>query len=223
MRSGLFVGLLMCVFLASAAHAGAWMREKGTSFTSLSFTANYFLETTNTSYLEFGWRDDLTIGADIGYATNSQGVQTGYGTLFIRRPLGPNEGQNKWAYELGIGAAWIGDVVLPHLKTGVSWGRGLQIKELNGWMAVDASMTWDVSYGMHLAKIDSTIGVNFTEITTGMVELYLANLNSKTYATVAPSLVFKPRKGKYRFQVGAESPLGHFADTALKLGLWREF
>ncbi|MGC1497167.1 MAG: hypothetical protein WA790_15250 [Sulfitobacter sp.] len=213
----------MWALFATTAHAGAWMREKGTSFTSLSFTTNYFLETTNASYLEFGWRENLTIGADIGYATNSQGIQTGYGTLFIRRPLGPNKGQNKWAYELGVGAAWIGDIVLPHLKTGVSWGRGLQIKDMNGWMAIDASMTWDVSYGQHIAKVDSTVGVNFTEITTGMVELYLANLNSKTYATIAPSLVFKPRKGKYRFQIGAESPLGEVENTALKLGLWREF
>ena len=223
MRPWLLIVFLLSLLLASPTHAGAWLREKGTSFTSISFSATWFRDTTNTTYLEYGLRDNLTIGADIGIIADRWGGQSGYGTVFIRRPLGPNKGPNKWAYELGIGAAWVNELVLPHLKTGVSWGRGIQIKGLNGWMTVDASMTWDMANGFHLGKIDSTLGVNFTKVTTGMIEIYLAHLDSKTYATIAPSLVFKPHKGKYRFQIGAQTPLGHYENTALKLGLWREF
>lgn len=223
MRSGLFFMVLMWPFWVSSADAGAWLREKGSSFTSVSFGSTWFRDTTNTSYLEYGLRDDLTIGADIGYATSQKGKQSGYGTIFMRRPLGQNKGPNQWAYELGVGAAWVGEAVLPYLKTGVSWGRGIKVRETHGWMAVDASMTWDVTSGLHLAKVDSTVGMNFTDITTGMVQFYLANLDQKTYASIAPSLVFKPRKGQLRFQIGAESQLGNFENTAIKLGLWRDF
>ena len=95
MRSGSLIVFLIWIVWATSADAGAWMREKGTSFTSVSFTSTWFRDTTNTSYLEYGWRDDLTIGADIGYATSRQGTQSGYGTIFIRRPLGKNNGPNK--------------------------------------------------------------------------------------------------------------------------------
>lgn len=223
MRSVFLLCVLMWPLLASSADAGAWLREKGSSFTSVAFTSTWFRDTTSTSYLEYGLRDDLTIGADIGYATSRNGTQSGYGTFFIRRPLGQRDRNIKWAYELGVGAAWVGDTVLPYVKTGLSWGRGIEVRDKSGWMAVDASMTWDVTSGHHLAKIDSTIGVNFTEVTTGMVQLYLAHLDSETYGSIAPSILIKPRKSKFRIQIGAESQLGHFDNTAIKIGLWREF
>lgn len=223
MRS--FFWFILSVYLcgAPAANAGAWLREKGTSFTSVSFTTTWFRDTTNSSYLEYGVRDDLTIGADIGYASTSNGTQSGYGAIFIRRPLGKNEGPNQWAYELGVGAAWVDDLTLPFVKTGISWGRGIKLYDKNGWMAVDASVAWDVSEGHHLTKIDTTVGINFTEITTGMVQLYVANLDGDSYASIAPSIVLKPRKSNFRFQIGAESQLGNLDNTGVKFGLWREF
>jgi len=223
MRSGFLFFILILSFMASSADAGAWLREKGSSFTSVAFTSTWFRDTTNTSYLEYGLRDDLTIGADIGYATSRNGTQSGYGTFFIRRPLGKTDGISKWAYEVGVGAAWVGEEVFPYIKTGLSWGRGIDVRDKSGWMAVDASMTWDVTAGHHLAKVDSTIGVNFTDVTTGMVQLYLAHLDQKTYGSIAPSILIKPRKSKFRIQIGAESQLGHFDNTAIKIGLWREF
>ncbi|MGJ8628092.1 MAG: hypothetical protein ACSHXB_14120 [Sulfitobacter sp.] len=223
MRSGLLIFIVLSSLLAGSANAGAWLREKGSSFTSVSFSSTWFLDTTNTSYLEYGLRDNLTVGADVGYATSRNGTQSGYGTLFIRRPLGQNDGPNQWAYELGVGAAWVGEEVLPYLKTGLSWGRGIKLRDTNGWMAVDASITWDVTSGLHVAKIDSTIGLNFTEVTTGMVQLYLAHLDQQTYGSIAPSIVIKPRNSKFRIQIGAESQLDDLENTGIKLGLWREF
>lgn len=223
MRSGFLFIFLLSSLLAGSANAGAWLREKGSSFTSVSFTSTWYRDTTNTSYLEYGLRDDLTIGADVGYATSRNGTQSGYGTLFMRRSLSQSDATNKWAYELGVGSAWVGEDLLPYLKTGLSWGRGIKLRDTYGWMAVDASMTWDVTSGQHLAKVDTTVGLNFTEVTTGMVQLYLAHLDQQTYGSIAPSIVIKPRKSKFRFQIGAESQLGHLENTSLKLGLWRDF
>lgn len=223
MRFGVLFSVLIWSFWGTNADAGAWLREKGTSFTSFSYSVTWFRDTANSSYVEYGLRDDLTIGVDIRTETSGLGSQSGFGTLFIRRPLGPNEGENRWAYEIGLGAGWIDEIIFPYLKTGVSWGRGIQLREKYGWVAVDASMAWDVTASRHLAKIDSTIGLNFTDVTTGMVQLYLSHLDRETYGSIAPSLVIKPGKSKFRYQIGAETQFGNYENTALKIGVWREF
>ena len=222
MRSGFHI-FMAWLFCTTAADAGAWLREKGSSFTSSTLSATWLGDTASTSYLEYGLRDDLTIGTDIATANSHLGVQTGYGMFFIRRPLGRNDAVHKWAYELGIGAAWIDQLVLPYVKTGLSWGRSIKLHETNGWIAVDASMNWEVSTGHHLAKLDATVGLNLTEATTGMLQLYIGNLDDNTYASIAPSLVFHPRKTKFRIQIGAESQLGDLDNSALKIGIWRAF
>ncbi|MFC6585323.1 hypothetical protein [Sulfitobacter aestuariivivens] len=68
-------------------HAGAWMREGGTRFSSVVFTANQYRDTGNTAYLEFGVRDDLTFGADIGNFTSRGGMKSGFALFFCANPL----------------------------------------------------------------------------------------------------------------------------------------
>jgi len=223
MRFGFVLILVLSQCAAMSAQGGAWLREKGAGFSSVSFTTTYFGDNAISSYLEYGVRDDLTLGADIAFYTSRNGQQSGYGTVFMRRPIGPNNGPNRWAYELGVGTAWVGDLMLPHVKTGVSWGRGIEFKDKNGWMAVDTSVVWDINNGLHLTKLDGTAGLNFAEITTGMVQVYFAHLDGELYGTVAPSVLFKPRKVNFRIQIGAEIPVRNVSDAALKLGIWRKF
>lgn len=223
MRFALLTLLILSTCPPTRAHAGAWLREQGTSFTAVSFSATYFRDIANTTYLEIGLRENLTLGADIGYFTSRIGQQSGFATLFMRKPLGPNTGPNKWAYEIGAGATWEGELVVPHIKTGVSWGRGYQFQDMNGWMAVDASITWDLGLGLHLTKVDTTVGLNFSDTTTGMLQLFLGNQGGEAFGTFAPSVIYKPKKRNFRIQFGAETPLDNFEDTSLKLGLWREF
>lgn len=223
MRFALALIIALCHLVPTAATAGAWLRAKGTSFTSTGFSANYFRDIVSTTYMEHGLRDDLTIGLDVGYFTDRFGQKSGFGTLFIRRPFGTGEGANKWSYELGVGTAWEGALIFPHVKTGVSWGRGFQLKEKYGWMGVDASVAWEVNYGLHVTKVDATVGLNFTEKTMGIMQVYLTNLNGDTFGTLAPSVVFKPGKGKLSIQFGAEAPVDNLDNTALKISIWREF
>ncbi len=223
MRSFSVLFALMSLLLPAPAAAGPWMREKGTSFTALSFTITPTLETATSTYLEYGLRDDLTLGADIYIKTDRFGQQIGRGTLFFRRPLGQSDGPGKWAYELGIGADWSDRFVLPHLKTGLTWGRGITLRDKSGWVTVDAAMYWDISRGAHVAKVDSTLGLDFTERTAGMLQLYLTHINGAAISTIAPSIILSGKKGKYRIQIGVESRFGNASDTALKIGLWRTF
>lgn len=217
------VALLFVCCCAGQADAGAWLRDKGASFNSTSFTSTHSLDTTSQTYLEYGLTSKTTIIADIGFLRPRYGPHGGYATLSIRRALGPTDRKSKWTYDVGIGANWAGDVVLPHIRTGLSWGRGIEITEKTGWIAVDAAVVWDLTYALHLGKIDTTVGINFTETTAGMVQLYSGYLNGDTFGTFAPSLVLSPKFTKFRIQIGTESEIGNLRNSAVKIGLWRDF
>ncbi len=223
MRSGALIFLFCCQCLVGPAFAGAWLKEEGKGFLSTSFSANYFRDIASEIYAEYGMRSNLTIGIDVGLYTLRDGSDRGYATAFVRRPLGGSDGPHRFSYELGIGAGWTREEVTPLLKTGLSWGRGLQVKDKFGWVNVDTSVTWDLGPGQHVPKIDTTVGLNFTEQTTGMLQLYLVHLDSEIYSSLAPSLVLKPEWAKFRIQIGALAPLKNLDDAAIKIGIWREF
>ncbi len=214
---------LICITCAGSAHAGAWLREKGAGFSSFSLSSTYHLDTVSQTYLEYGLTERTTLGADIGFVRPRFGLHGGYATLFLRRPIGPTESNSKWAYDLGVGASWLGDTILPHFRTGLSWGRGIAVAEKSGWVAVDAAVVWDLTNTRHLTKIDTTIGLNFTDTTAGMLQLFAGRLEQETFGTFAPSLILAPKFTKFRIQVGTESEVGNLRNSVLKLGLWREF
>lgn len=218
--------LALCLALlapAFPAQAGPWLREKGSSFTAVSFSATYFLETTSQTYLEYGLTAKTTLIADIGMTRPQFTPQSGQVTLSFRRALSAPDARMKWAYELGLGTAWLGEEILPHLRAGLSVGRGLEWGDKSGWVTVEAAAVWSVSAPLHVGKLDATLGMNFTDVTTAMVQIYSTHSAGKSVASVAPSLVFKPAWSKFQFQIGSESELGNLADSALKVGLWRTF
>ncbi|QFT58775.1 hypothetical protein FIU94_08050 [Sulfitobacter sp. THAF37] len=215
--------VLFMAFISGPAQAGAWMREKGTSFVSSTFVLNRLLDQSSSTYVEHGWSDDLTIGADISLANSHLGLQSGAATFFFRRRLGPAESTQKWAYEIGAGTAWVQDLMLPHVKLGLSWGRNFEAAGRWGWMGVDGALFWDVSTGRRAAKLDGTVGYNFSDVTAGMIQIYLAQIDGQSHATFAPSILIRPRNRNFRIQIGTESPFDAFSATSVKLGIWREF
>lgn len=217
------VFLLCLFFLSDPARAGAWMRDKGTSFVSSTFTLNRLLDQGSGTYVEYGWHDDLTVGADLSLANSHLGLQSGAVTFFLRRPLGRTDGMNKWAYEIGAGTAWVQNLTLPHVKLGLSWGRNFQIKDNYGWMGLDGALYWDITTGKRAAKLDGTFGYNFSDVTAAMFQVYFAQIDRQTFTTLAPSILIRPKNRNFRIQIGTESPLDSFSDTSIKLGLWREF
>jgi len=72
-------------------------------------------------------------------------------------------------------------------------------------------------------KLDATAGLDFTEATTGMAQVFIAYTEGETYAKFAPSIVLSPSFSKYRVQLGGEVPFDAPENTALTLSLWREF
>ena len=215
--------MLSALLAAQAAQAGPWLKEQGKTFVSQSVYLKKNKDFGTSTYIEHGWREDLTLGVDIGSANSHLGISSGSLTVFVRRPLTWGREGDKWVYEVGAGTAWVTDIWLPHLKAGLSWGRGIDWGGRNGWAVVDTALYLDLTQGRTASKIDSTLGLNFTDRTSGMLQLYLAHTQGEFFATIAPSVVFRPGKRKFRVQVGTESALSDMADTAIKLGIWREF
>ncbi|UWR22034.1 hypothetical protein [Sulfitobacter sp. S190] len=220
-RLSIVLILLMCWTLPAC--AGAWLKEKGSGFASVSLSGNYYLDTANSTYIEYGLYHNLTVGADITLLRSRYGVQSGFATFFMRRPIGPTDGNTRWAYELGLGAGWVEGRVSPLVKTGLSYGRGITLFDKNGWLSVDSSVTWDVSYGYHLSKVETTAGLNFSDQLAGMMQLYVGEFSGSGFVVIAPSIIIKPKKTKLQFQVGAETEWGNTDNSALKIGLWRSF
>lgn len=214
--------LALC-WASSAAHAGAWLREQGTGFASLSFGISQFSETTNALYLEYGLSDSTTIGLDISAFTNSQNVRNGLGTLFFRRALGSAQNRNKFAYEIGLGGLWGNDMQLPVVKTTLSWGTGFEQNGSTGWMTMDLSYVHEPRMGQDIIKLDGTLGLALNPMLTGLIQFTLSGQDDDAYGAVEPSLLFRPKGRAFDIKIGAEIPYGETEKTALKLGLWRRF
>ena len=82
----LLLGLLQ---LPTPAQGGAWLREKGTGFTSTTVNVTRSYDISESTFMEYGVRDDLTLGAEVGFLASSIGLQSGFASVFLRRPLGP--------------------------------------------------------------------------------------------------------------------------------------
>jgi hypothetical protein len=214
---------LFLMLLGQSGHAGPWLREQGTTFSALSVSSTYYLNTTSQTYLEYGLTAKTTVIADISMAQAPFAPQVGTVTASFRRALSKPDAQSKWAYELGLGVGWIGEQTLPHVRTALSWGKGISLGDTSGWLAVDAAVLWDVTYALHVGKIDTTFGLNFTEVTSGMIQIYSAFAAGESIVTISPSLVFKPKGKKFSLLISTESEIDNFENTALKIGLWREF
>ena len=137
--------------------------------------------------------------------------------------MGEPSDTGRWAYDIGAGASWSGEFISPHLRAGLSWGRGFTLGERNGWLTVDASARWEFGFSQEVIKIDSTVGLDFTPVTTGMAQVFLTYTGGETYAKFAPSIVLSPSFTKYRLQLGSEIPFDAPENSALTLSLWREF
>lgn len=215
--------ILISLLLCAPVTAGPWLREQGTGFSAFSFSSTYYLDTASTTYIEYGLTEKTTVIADIGMARSFTLPESGFVTLSIRRPITAADAVSKWAYEIGAGVGWIGEERLPHVRTALSWGRGVKWGEKNGWLTVDGSVTWDLTYAQHITKIDATAGLNFTDVTAGMLQLFTLDVGEQRIATIAPSVVFAPKFTKFRVQLGFESALGQFYNSAAKISIWREF
>lgn len=222
MRSVL-MAMTIGVLGAQTAWAGAWLREEGKLFASTSATTNQSRDAAGSFYAEYGWRQDLTLGADFSFGLDRTGQQTGSGVIFARFPLAFSGDTHKWAAHVGLGGRYINGLLSPAFETGLSWGRGFQWQERYGWVNIDSSINIPGAPAQTRIKLDGTIGLGFTDHIKAMGQVFMTYENNDLFTKFAPSLLVSPKSGAYTIQLGAEIPMTGGGETALKIGFWQSF
>lgn len=211
--------ILVALLWASSTTAGAWLREAGTGFLATSTLHSADGGSDAALYFEYGVRPKLTLGVKIDASMVAGRVGSGSGFAFARRAIPTGKRPYKLAYEIGLGAT-LGDTTDPLLRTGLSYGRGLSIRQKNGWLALDLAVEWALSGAAHTAKFDTTFGLGITDVTKLMMQVFVSDTAGTTSLTLAPSLIWQPREKRPSYQIGLEAEQG---DVSLRLGLWQEF
>lgn len=222
MRS-VVLALILVWASASVVQAGAWLRKKGSGFASSSVSTDQSRDISTSVYLEYGLSETITLGADISYGVDRVSFPEGSGIIFLRFPLGPTDGTHKWAVHVGVGARYLTGEFLPAAEVGLSWGRGIQIGQKYGWVNVDTSFNEPQSPAEQRIKLDGTVGLGLTQRTKVMFQMFNTFENGETFSKLAPSLLFSPGKGTTTLQLSAEVPVAGGGETAIKVGIWREF
>lgn len=207
-----------------AALAGAWPRAEGHTFlstgTALIDTATTGTQIEQTFYLEHGLKRQRTLG----FSGSVNLSVSGEGHVFLRFAPRTRASGAIMAYELGAGVKSTDLVtVQPFVKTGLSWGKGITLGTRQGWASLDGAGFFGLGHDDHRLKLDATLGVSlgarFKLIGQGFAELTRFGQS----LSLAPSVVYTPRRGALSYQIGAEGKFGTGAQTGLRFNVWAEF
>lgn len=215
--------IMLTLFLASQACAGAWSREKGTLFIAaggnflLSDGAELPVYYDPTVYAEYGLTDRVTLGLDL-YTADKGRIASAFG--FVAVPVGSITGKTRATVSAGYGYRLNTDTSTEALmRMGLSLGRGLDA----GWLSLDASATFGTRDSVWRPKMDLTWGHAFAERWTGTLQLQTGQgYYDDYYAKVSPTIIFSVRDN-FKVNVGAVKAFSGDGGSALKLETWLIF
>jgi len=216
------VVLIFCVNAAQPARAGAWLREKGAGFLSLTTTLRNIdgaWQIENGFYLEYGFAPRLTLGVDY----NDIPGLAGHALVFARLPFGPPERRTKIALELGVGGhQWQGQWG-KMLKSTLSVGRGFSSSWGDGWVNIDAAVELRDLFPEPAFKLDAAIGLSAGRRVRPILQIesnYISG--SPLIWSVTPGVLIDGAKNT-TWQIGVERKTASQSSLGLKIGLWRQF
>lgn len=215
---------LFAVVVPAPSWAGAWPREKGTAFVSVTQEFYRRDDDTITAYgsfhAEYGLTDKLTLGVKGG------GKDTGgYRDLiaFFRYPLGDPAWTDRFGVEVGVGVRSnpLGGYETM-LQPGLAWGRGFDTPMGSGWIQLETSLGLGLDSEGIWGKADLTVGLNLDEKSHVIVQLLSYDDGAQSYFKLAPSYVRRIREG-IKIEIGLIQPLNTDERTGLKAGTWIEW
>ncbi len=217
---------LVLALTPAAASAGAWPREVGTSFLSLSYTLSDDMnlpgvdpEGYTALYYEYGATPRLTFGLDAGRAQNGEYTAI----LFARRALDWELFGGRTALQGGAGMAELGATSDTLLELGAAWGKGLETRFGGGWLGVDTKLHYFTEAQDFAAKIDLTVGIKPNDRTMLILQLQAADYpGSDPTLAVVPSIVRNVGRRHY-VELGLDVGLANDTTAGIKLGTWLEF
>jgi hypothetical protein len=222
-----FLGALLICLCASAAFGGAWPRETGQFFFSLSTD-----QERAKIYAEYGLGRDWTVGVE---ATEGAKGRLPILSAFVMHPLWRGSGG-------AIVSAGVGGILretyaaeayahlegLPELAASVrlSWGKGYESRWGNGWYALDAQvekvMSEDWAVRGLTYKLDATIGLKPYERLMVMVQAQgWASASGERVLRLEPSAAFA--LGKVQLVASPSIGVVGAADPRVKLAVWLTF
>ena len=221
--------LIAGLALATPAAAGAWLRDEGDGFVSLSGTMRAGpADAAGTKSFETGLHGDfgafrrLTLGLDVDETPG----ESGHALVFARLPLGPIRGRRRMALELGLGAHHVGGQWAGMGKATLSWGLGFAGPG-GGWLAIDGALerraATTTTTARTIYKIDAGLGLPSRRRIRPMLKIETSQVEGAGfYWSVIPSLIIPDRDGR-RWVVGLEARSGNPRTLGLKLSLWKRF
>lgn len=201
--------------LTGQATAGPWLRTSGETFLSFSVEVSDPDDFYVTAYGEYGLRPDLTLGLDLGIKDNGLDKAIAFA---LRALTGP-ESVLQVALALGVGISDDKGVLRP----GVNIGRGVTLGQRNGWVALELYAVINPDDAEHYEHIDLTLGMDLSAHSKAMFQVFSnGNPVDGEGLKMGPSLIIAPNPGQY-FQIGVLAGIRDTDDTAIKLGVWRNF
>lgn len=230
--------LLICL-CATPVWAGAWPREQGTGFASLShWAAQDQSESYTALFAEWGLTEHLTLGVDAGRAVSGKAKAV----MFLRAPL-LGFGGAAVAAEIGLGQI----AGQPVLRPGLSFGHAMSGRSGKGWLAVDTLLELDLENRDMDLKADITLGFApaarngsqdgqsgrwsmMLQVQTGLVNvedgLFLlqsqGTVPDPSFLRVVPSVTYRLRDN-IDLELGFYRSLNGSDEQGLKIGLWSRF
>lgn len=209
--------------MTAPAWCGAWLRDKDTSFYSISTTFRDTpsgLAAETDGYIEYGAWPRLTLGATLNETQGNSGHILG----FVRLPVRPGATRAKWAAEIGLGAWHSGPDWRPMGKLTLSYGRGLSWGErAQGWLGVDASVEHRQGQPEPTWALQATLGQSFGGKVRPMAKLGLEHIGGRPLGWSASAHMLIDGPERLTWVVGVERKRAGATSTALSLGLWKDF
>ena len=222
--------LLVLLYAAPPAGAGAWMRESGHGFLALSGTFRQGDRDTRrelSAYADLGLSPHLAIGVDI----NDRPVSTGHALLFARMPLTPPAAHTRLAAEIAIGAHhgpesgayYEPDVWAPMYRVTLSLGHGFQTRRGAGWYAIDAGYERRFGNTTPTYKLDATLGLSAPGRIHPILQLETAQTPGRPLDwTASPGLLIDTNRDT-TWLIGLEGRSAGHGTIGIKLALWHRF
>lgn len=217
-----FVLFLWFFLSAAPAWPGAWLREKGSVFSSAAVTifpsSNYGSVYKSSLYAEWGLRSDLTIGFDAEQHQNLRG----HAFVFARLPIAKPGRRGRFAVDIAAGVHHVQTRTWALYKGSLSYGYGFQSGWGNGWIAVDAALEYRSNVAL-LRKLDLTVGLSAERLLNPLLQIETTYTSDRPFRwVVRPSVMIRPKGHKTAWIVGIEQN-SSLDGVGGRFGFWSEF
>ena len=224
---------LLLVLAAGDAAAGAWPRERGEGFLSLSATtttgartlldAMQDIRSYTSLFAEYGLTERLTVGLDAGYGTGEDKT-IATALVFARLPVwtGP-EGRHRVAADLGFGLLDDEDGRQTRIRPGLAWGYGFERPWDGGWLGIEASADLHLPSNELALKADLTAGIRPNDTWMLIFQVQTGRYpDDGPLVRLAPSVVCRigPRM---RLQVGGTASVVGDDALGVTVATWLDF